>query len=62
MDQKLTIVFTVKKEEREYIFQIPMASPLGEAYDAAHEFLAFLAEEAKKAVDKSKNTEQNIQS
>lgn len=40
MDKSLRIEFKVTKGDHDYIFSIPYGSPLGAAYDAAHEMLS----------------------
>lgn len=56
-DQKGMIHLEIKKEERVYTFIMPMGSPIGECYDAAHEALNTIMDMGKQAVDKSKREE-----
>ena len=44
MEQKNVIAWDTHKEGRDYRLVLPMDAPLGEAYEAAREFLAKIVE------------------
>jgi len=56
-DQKGMIHIEIKKEERVYTFVMPMGSPIGECYDAAHEVLNTILEMGKQATEQTKREE-----
>jgi len=53
-DQKGMIHLEIKKEDRVYTFVMPMGSPIGECYDAAHEVLNSIVEMGKVASEQAK--------
>ena len=57
MNQQLIVKLEVVKGDNKYCMCIPMGAPLGEAYDAAFEFLKHLTEMSKQAVDQVKPVE-----
>lgn len=57
MDQILHIELKIVKGKNSYTFCMPYGAPLGEAYDAAHEVLQHLTEQANEAVAKSERKE-----
>lgn len=55
--EKTYVKIEVIKGERKYYFYIENNSPIGEAYDAAHEVLVKLLEYAQEATTKMKPEE-----
>ena len=56
MNQELKVIFEVDKNERKYLFSLPINAPLGEAYDACHEMLQEIMKQAQASVEKAKST------
>ena len=54
MDKRGMISLEIKKEERTYIFLMPIGSPFGEAYDAAFEVLSEITKQSIEAAEKAK--------
>lgn len=54
MNQYLNVNFEVEKNDRKYVFTLPMQAPLGEAYDAIHEMLQEILKQAQASADKAK--------
>ena len=55
VDQKAVHVMSVKKEDREYEFTMPMNAPLGECYDACFEMMSqvvTMSQEAAKRAER----------
>lgn len=57
VDQKAIINLEVKKEDRTFVFSMPVGSPFGEAYDAAFAVLNEIQEMSKRAVEQAKPKE-----
>ena len=57
MELKTKVCIPVKKEDREYHFDMPYGCPLGEAYDVVHEVLQKIVELSRDAADKTKREE-----
>lgn len=57
MEQKAVINLEVKKEDRTFVFSMPIGAPFGEAYDAAFTVLNEIQEMSKKAVEHAKPKE-----
>lgn len=51
---KSVVNFEVKKDDRTYIFSIPMGAPYGESYDVCFEMLQKIKEMASQAADAQK--------
>jgi len=54
MDITSRVEITIIKDERSYIFSLPMGAPYGQAFDACNEILIEIASMAKKAAESSK--------
>lgn len=57
MKEELRHKMEVEKDGRIYVLDIPGNAPLGEAYDACHEFLAKIVDLAQAAAEKVKRQE-----
>jgi len=55
MNQYLNVNFEVEKNDRKYVFTLPMNAPLGEAYDCVHEMLQEIMKQAQASADKAKS-------
>ena len=53
MNKDLKYCMSVEKGERKYVLSMPVGSPLGECYDACHEFLSEIAKLSQEAVVKA---------
>ena len=62
MKEELRHIMEVEKNGRVYTFSLQMGSPIGEAYDACHEFLLRLVDEAQRKTEKEalKNGQLNV--
>lgn len=54
MDIKTLVSFNVVKDDIEFVFSMPATAGLGIAYDAAHDVLQKIANEATKLAEKNK--------
>lgn len=63
MNQKGYVHLEITKNDRTYIFAMPLGAPLGEAFDAACDSLNEIASMTKQAADnaKPKTDESNVQ-
>lgn len=52
-DQKGIVQIIVKKESREYAFNMDIGAPLGECYDACHEILNEIVKMSQAANDRA---------
>ena len=50
----LYVNLQVEKNDRVYVFSLPVGAPYGECYDAAHECLQEIMKMAQAAADKAK--------
>lgn len=57
MKQVLYVNLQIEKNDRTYIFSLPMGAPYGECFDACHEALQEITRMAQKAADASKPKE-----
>lgn len=57
MDVNTVIAFEFKKEERTYRFELPHGCPLGEAYEAANNFLLKMVEMINEHAESTKQKE-----
>lgn len=55
--QSQTVNIEIEKNGRKYYFVLPNNTPIGEAYDAAYQFLVRLTELAKEITEKAKPVE-----
>jgi len=54
MDINSVLVIEIKKENRTYTFTMPAGAPIGEAYDAGHQYLEAILKMASDASQKAK--------
>lgn len=54
MNLKSSVIMEVIKNERTYMFVLPVGAPIGEAYDVAFDFLTSIIDMSKKAVDNTR--------
>ncbi len=59
MDQVTRIKWVSKHNENEYIFDMPLQAPAGEAYDAVFEWLEEIVKKSQEAAEKMKRQEEN---
>jgi hypothetical protein len=57
MNVKATVNIMIEKNERTYVFSMPVGAPFGEAYDAAFEALTQISNMAKEAIESARNKE-----
>jgi len=55
---KAALTISITKNDRRYIFLMDVGSPIGEAYDAAHEILQEIIEISKKAAEEAKRAKE----
>ena len=54
------IAIEIKKEDRKYVFMMPLGCPLGEAYDVCHETLQEIIKMSHELADRAKREESNL--
>lgn len=60
MEQVAMVKLSTKRNERIYTFEMPIGSPYGEAYDAAHEVLQQITKMAHEAAERVKREDVSI--
>ena len=53
MDSRAVITIEIEKDGHKYNFSMPIGSPLGTAYNVAHELLMHITDMAKQAADQA---------
>lgn len=54
MDIRALISIEIKKNDRTYVFNMPVGAPYGEAYDAAYEVTSKILQLAAEAAEKNR--------
>lgn len=57
MELKSIVHIEIKKNDRTYVFALPVGAPFGEAYDAAFEVLGKITEFAQQAAEQARPKE-----